>query len=781
MIRLKMRIYVMAAAGLVHATPGLGASADSVRIRQDRYGVSHVVGTSRESVAYGFGYAIARDRGQQLEAYRQRATGTRSAVHGPGQGGSNLLRDYRSRLLYGGPELVRDRLSTLRPERATWLAAYAAGINRCRQDHPLESPKGNRLERWTTEDVAAICLSLGFESGDQGELQGLLALQHLIDRYGSDLGQRLFKDIWPKNNADVHAISHVEAHRKGEYTDIPDRIWEALTPETIRTALDGNRALKLEAERLGLRLGSNAWVVAPHRSATGHALLHGAPALGLREVPPLYEIHLRGGGIDAAGVAFGGIPAVAIGHNAHNAWSVTSGNCDQIDLYVEVLHPDDDSLYRHHGTWRPMSTRQESIAVKDRPAQVVTVYETMHGPVVAWDRQTRRAIARSRAGYGDLAGVVESMLGIMDASDLETFRKAASRSPKSLNYLFADDAGNIAHFHTGRQRIRAPGHSGLLPIPGTGAFDSSDLISWEAMPHTVNPPSGTIAAANNQPGTGYGHPMRGGQWGPIDRSLAIEAALTRSDPMTLADLDHVAAVVTTYSGPGQALVKPFVEAVGTPEDERTVEALNRLEQWDFRTAVDDRRGTVGAAIFGKWFSLVQRRLFAGVFGTLAQEKLARPTANTVHRLMKGTRSGLPLLVDYMRLASPSDTPVSLHTLLRQTLKRALAQLEDEFGSDAMDEWTRDVGEIDYGALGRMPSTLKRGTYTFQVSVQSGFPGAESVLFPGNIQDRESPHHADQVAPYRERRFKPMLYTDAEVLDGIESTTTLAMPSDLYSH
>ena len=195
---------------------------------------------------------------------------------------------------------------------------------------------------------------------------------------------------------------------------------------------NGNEALEREARRLGLNLGSNAWAVSPQRSATGHALLQAMPSLGRREVPPLYEIHLKGA-----------------------------------------------------------------------PAQTMTVFETVHGPVIAWDDEKGRAVSRKRAGYGDLKGVVDSMLGIMEAQDLPSFREAASKSPKSLNYIYADDEGNIAHFHTGRQMRRARGHSGTLPIPGTGQYESNGLIPWPDMPRSINPKRGYIAAANNQPGTGY--------------------------------------------------------------------------------------------------------------------------------------------------------------------------------------------------------------------------------------------------------------------------------------
>ena len=748
------------------------ASANEVTIYQDRFGVSHVIGHSRGAVAYGFGYVIARDRPQQMESFRLRAVGMRAAVRGAGKDGNHILADYRSRLLYGGPQLIRERMAHLSSDRIGWLRAYAAGINRYLDDHADALPYDYKPQKWTTEHVAAICLSLGFESGDTGELQGILALQHLIEQFGPDLGQQLFTDVCWQNDADVYAISHEEADRRGERVEIPPRIWEALSPETIVAMQQGNEALRQEAERLGLNLGSNAWAVRPERSATGRALLHGAPALGLREVPPLYEIHLKGGGMDAAGVVYGGIPAVAIGHNQRVAWSVTSGNCDQIDLFIEELHPDDPGQYRFKGEWRHMTARQESIVVKGGAAQVATVYETVHGPVVAWDRQKGRAVARRRAGYGDLEGVVGSMMEIMAAKDLDAFRNAASKSPKSLNYIYADDKGNIAHFHTGRQMRRAPGHSGLLPVSGTGDYESDGVIPWAEMPRSINPSCGYIAAANNQPGTGYGHPSRGGQWGHISRALGIAHGLQAKASMTLEDLKGVTRVMRTFSPPGLSLLELMVEKMGEIEEARMREAISHLRKWDFRTVNADDTGKFEAAIFGKWAGAFQRRVFARPFGKLVQKGLMRLDHNMTYRLLKGRRAGLPLQVDYLRYVKTADEPATLARLLKQSLAQALADLEKQHGTAEMTAWTRPAGTAKQGNLGKIPDTVRRGTYAMQVSVEPGFPGAESVLFPGNIEDPASPHHADQFALYRDWRFRPMPYTDADIERYTASKITL---------
>ncbi len=58
--------------------------------------------------------------------------------------------------------------------------------------------------------------------------------------------------------------------------------------------------------------------------------------------------------------------------------------------------------------------------------------------------------------------------------------------------------GNIAYQMPGNIPIRQEGHDGMLPVPGwTEDFDWQGYIPFQELPHSLNPPSGYIATANN--------------------------------------------------------------------------------------------------------------------------------------------------------------------------------------------------------------------------------------------------------------------------------------------
>ena len=95
--------------------------------------------------------------------------------------------------------------------------------------------------------------------------------------------------------------------------------------------------------------GSNSWVVAPAKSATGPRH-HGErpPPRLFRAEPSLPGPSLGAGpGRDRRGRA--GAPGISLGHNGSIAFGLTIFNIDQEDLYVYELNPADASQYRYEG------------------------------------------------------------------------------------------------------------------------------------------------------------------------------------------------------------------------------------------------------------------------------------------------------------------------------------------------------------------------------------------------------------------------------------------------
>ena len=68
------------------------------------------------------------------------------------------------------------------------------------------------------------------------------------------------------------------------------------------------------------------------------------------------EVDLYGGGYDARGALLPGLPLVLVGRGPDFAWTVTSSQADNIDVFAETLCGDDDRHYLHDGACREMTT-----------------------------------------------------------------------------------------------------------------------------------------------------------------------------------------------------------------------------------------------------------------------------------------------------------------------------------------------------------------------------------------------------------------------------------------
>src|SRR5207248_5531959 len=83
--------------------------------------------------------------------------------------------------------------------------------------------------------------------------------------------------------------------------------------------LTGDRAIADATTSLGLpHFGSNAWAIAPSKSANGHAMLWGAPQVSYYVPPPVQEMDIVGGLTDARVVHVPGAgPCLVSGYYRH--------------------------------------------------------------------------------------------------------------------------------------------------------------------------------------------------------------------------------------------------------------------------------------------------------------------------------------------------------------------------------------------------------------------------------------------------------------------------------
>ena len=338
--------------------------------------------------------------------------------------------------------------------------------------------------------------------------------------------------------------------------------------------------------------GSNAWVIAPSRSASGHAILCNDMHLPLA-TPSIWHfqrLHSRDG-LHVVGFTQPGLPYVLIGHNAHIAWGATLSYIDCEDFFVERLNPSDHTQYEFVGKWRQAELFEERIRVRGQADHIETVTCTHHGPIIPHfqpDAASQQSLALSSAALQtdiDLDG-----FGLLNqAQNWQDFVTAVARiqSP-SLNFLYADVQDNIGHWVSGKVPIRAKG-DGLTPAPGwTGTHEWVGMIPFADMPHTFNPRQGYIVSANHRL-VDDTYPYYLGQlWRNGYRAQRLEQLINSREKVSVADCQRFH--MDVFSIPGQKLAS-LLSDLETAEVEAAV-SLKRLKTWDGQLNVESVGGTI---------------------------------------------------------------------------------------------------------------------------------------------------------------------------------------------
>ena len=463
---------------------GLRAPAE---ILTDPWGIPHIYASSTHDAFWTQGFQVARDRLWQIDTWRRRGLGLLAQVWGAEYAGQ----DRAARLF-----LFRGDM------HAEWLAyasdtkdiatAFTAGINAyvtlTQQDParlPLEFRElGYEPALWAPSDVARI-RSHGLFDNVTHEVARALILRDF-----GPAAEQLLRRREPAGELTVPEGLDLRV--------IPDDVLRdyalALRPAQLR----GPAGASAEAGGGPVRAGegSNNWVLAPERTATGRALLANDPHRTVALPALRYIAHLSAPGFDVIGAGEPALPGLSIGHNGHVAFGFTVFPVDQEDLYVYRTRPAQPREYWYRDRWEPMTVVREEIPVRDAPPVPVELWFTRHGPVIRSAPESDAAFAVRAAWLEPGMAPYLSSIETMRAPDVERFTAALNRwGAPGENLVYADEAGNIGWKAAGLTPVR-PNWDGTLPVPGDGRYEWAGFYDMDALPAEVNPARGWIATAN---------------------------------------------------------------------------------------------------------------------------------------------------------------------------------------------------------------------------------------------------------------------------------------------
>lgn len=519
----------------------------------------------------------------------------------------------------------------------------------------------------------------------------------------------------------------------------------------------------------GAGLGSNAWAIAPSRSASGKAMLMANPHLLWANEFTFYEAHIVTAGYQAYGATLVGYPVLAIAFNDHLGWTHTVNTIDVGDLYELTLDKDG---YKLDGQTRPFEVEPQTLKVKQADGSLkdekLVVRRSVHGPVVEREGKTyaMRVAGLQASSFG---GLLEQWWDMGRARNFRDFRVAAERLQIPMfNIIYADRDGHIALVFGGHVPVRARGDAmfWFRSVPG----DSSELLwtkihSFADLPQAIDPPIGWVQNSNDVPWHMTEPRLDPDKYpaymSPPTGRLAVNFREQRGIRMVREDdkisFDELLAYKhSTRSELADHLLDDLIAAATQHGNDIAKKAAEVLRTWDRETNADSR----GAALFNLWFLTMRR----------AGDIFAEP-------------------YDPKR---PLDTPKGLKDpqAAARALETAAAQIQAAFGrlDVAWGEACRfRRGKVDLPAnggggelgifrvIGFRPGKDKRfesiGGDSFVAAIEFASPPKAKVLMTyGNSSEPDSPHYGDQLTLAAKKQLRDAWRTRAEIEAHLEART-----------
>ncbi|NJO55385.1 MAG: penicillin acylase family protein, partial [Rhodospirillales bacterium] len=347
----------------------------------------------------------------------------------------------------------------------------------------------------------------------------------------------------------------------------------------LPTTSSGSHEAQSEFEDLLLgtgRTGSNSMVVAPHRSATGSALIASDPHLGL-SLPNLWVLlGLRSPSYNVVGMTIVGLPVWGLGRNPDLAWGGTNLRAASSDLYdVSKLPPEE------------IEEGETCIRVRGWRSRTMKVRRSRFGPIVTDAKMVRtpkpETIALRWIGH-EPTDEFTALLNAARARTPQQFRESfINYGVSGQNMLFADRSGNIGRVLAVTQPVRAtfPKNDPVLDAsdPNTHWLD---LVDVRGLPFTLNPERGVIASANERP-EDTKVPI-GINFGTDERIRRLYELLDQNEKITIADLQQVQ--TDTFAPDAADLSGKLAQLLAEYPDLADLPFYQQLKSWDGDYSVD---------------------------------------------------------------------------------------------------------------------------------------------------------------------------------------------------
>ncbi len=754
---------------------------EEVDIHFDEYGVPHIYAQNETDAYRAMGYIHAQERLFQLEMMRRVGSGTLAELLGP-----DVVEIDQFFHTLGIPKHAKESSKALVAQgNSPWKSAaeaYIAGVNQfIEQDKlPVEYLLlGSKPRPYTLDDMHSVLGYMSFSFAMSLKTDPLVT--QIARKWGPDYLASLAVQTLPNH----HVIP----------VNYPDSLMAGASAVTskLTALLDKLPAPMLE--------GSNAWVISGSRTESGKVLFANDTHIGFASPSVWFEAHIEYPGYSFYGNHLAGIPFGLVGHSRHHSVGLTMFENDDQDFFEEKLNPANpneiivgDSIY-------PITTRTEVIQVKGQQPITFQIKETVHGPVInsvvkEIQAMTSNPVSSWWVYLLEPTRALEAVYQINHASSMQDVADAAAliHAP-GLNIMYGDSLGNIAWWAAAKLPIR--GTAVHPTIFADGSDPAAQPQGWHPFtenPQSINPESGFVASANNQPDStrsgiffpGYYYP--GERWNRIAKTVTSKKDW---DQESLEDLQ-----LETINEKSVQNADFLLEQVTQGNFEKYEDILGELADWEG----DHDLGHTAPTLYYKWLYHTLRLAMEDEIGKEGFESYLQTF------IMIGSTSHF-FSHEQNKWWDKKNTSAkeSRAEIVTEALKVSLEELTQQFGEGQGDwEWEKAITvehphplgakkpldklfnvrteavEANEESVNKLAFKLN-GTGIYKVTsgpamrILLDFENVEesvSVLPTGNSGNRFSKHYSDQKELYVEGKYRPQLMNKEDILDEAKGTLKL---------
>lgn len=719
--------------------------AGQVIIRRTAHGIPHIQADNFKAAGFALGYVQTEDYGSKIPGGMIRARGEWAKYH-------ELKGDRLQAAIDRDAASARnhrravENWQTIDQDTRDMMEGFALGVNRYVQKYP------QRFERWVKPDFSGYdVLAMEVHGPDISTINKFLRTE----------------EVRQKNSATAAYREAETGKQEFVFMEKNASVWTRIASNYVAPNPDE---------------GSNAWALAPSRTASGKAILLRNPHLNWDA--GYYEAQLEVKGyFNWYGDFRIGAPLDVIGgFNDHLGWATTNNAPILSETYAFKTDPANADHYLLDGASIPIQRETVSVYFKNGEGLGIEKREllsTPYGPVIFRGNGLIYVIHSAEDG---ICHSSEQYLKMMKTKNLDEWKQVMRmQAIPSSNYTYADGDGNI--FYVWNAAIPD------LPLPWSGDTTAvlvsrssqiwSKPVAWDRLPQLLNPKGGYIHNENssfhftnlNQPFDPADFPSYFQKRDFSLRSQKSYEILHANENKKLSLEDVVKLKYNEGMLLADRVKDDLISAVKKSNPKGDVaKALKTIEKWNNTVEKDSR----GSTLFRIWWD---RYVYT------ADQLTVRPTpesaafAATPEKLFKA-----PWTPD-----KPATTPFGLSDFKRadDAFKWAVEETKKRYGSYDVSwgEVHRAVAEnIDIaiggcsGAYGCFRvlwynDTVVGGKNIRKVYGGDGWviaiefdktPKAYSVLAYGESNNPESPYYYDQVQMFSDKKMKPVFYTADQV-------------------